>query len=58
MNIQITETLDIQGQRWRVSFGLHTVTFRSEQEAKGFVTTLQRRLKAPHQFPLGQRLAG
>ncbi|MFF7707753.1 hypothetical protein [Pseudomonas sp. NPDC007930] len=54
MNIQIVET---QGQRWQVRLGQHAVTFRSEQEAKGFVLTLQKRLRAPHEWPPVERLA-
>ncbi|UFH49045.1 hypothetical protein [Pseudomonas sp. KNUC1026] len=51
MKIQLTEILKPQGQFWQVRMGHNTVSFRSEMEAKQFVSTLQRRLQAPHHLP-------
>ncbi len=33
---------------WQVQLDQHVVSFRSEAEARKFVATLQRRLRAPH----------
>ncbi len=44
---------------WQVQLGAHCVSFRSEEEARQFLDTLQTRLKAPHQLPAAERrLAG
>lgn len=44
---------------WQVQLGAHCVTFRSEEEARQFLETLQARLQAPHQLPVAERrLAG
>ncbi|MGE8362975.1 hypothetical protein [Pseudomonas sp.] len=44
---------------WQVQLGAHCVTFRSEDEARQFLETLQARLQAPHQLPATERrLAG
>lgn len=43
---------------WQVLLDRHAVTFRSEAEARHFVSTLQTRLHAPHALPLEpQRVA-
>jgi hypothetical protein len=48
-----------EGLRWQVSFAKHSVSFRSEAEARQFVATLEARLRAPHPLPLAeQRVAG
>jgi hypothetical protein len=36
---------------WQVQLDRHAVTFRSEAEARHFVSTLQTRLHAPHTLP-------
>ncbi|MFC2970672.1 hypothetical protein ACFOJE_00390 [Azotobacter bryophylli] len=43
---------------WQVQFGKVAVTFRSENEARQFVNTLETRLKAPHPWPTSQQYAG
>ncbi len=46
--------------RWCVSFAKNRVSFRSEMEARTFVSTLEARLRAPHSLPdaAPRRLAG
>lgn len=40
------------GERlWQVRLDQHSVSFRSEEEARQFVATLQARLRAPHVLP-------
>ena len=49
-----------QGRAWQVCLDQHSVTFRSEAEARAFVATLEARLRAPHVLPresLRQRIA-
>lgn len=61
MNILIQPVHNTEGQRWQVRFANHSVTFRSEAEARQFVSTLQARLQAPHVLPdqpIRQRAAG
>lgn len=58
MNIMIQPVKTAAGPGWQVSFGKQSVTFRSESEAREFVSTLQARLSAPHRLPtLEQRAA-
>ncbi len=51
MNILIRTLSKPQGTCWQVRLGQHAVTFRSEAEARTFVTTLEARLRAPHALP-------
>lgn len=45
-------------QQWQVRLDNHSVTFRSEREARQFVATLETRLQAPHSLPeAAQRIA-
>lgn len=43
------------GRCWQVRLDQHCVSFRSEDEARQFLATLQERLRAPHPLP-GSRL--
>jgi hypothetical protein len=47
--IQLVETA--KGRCWQVRLDQHSVSFRSEEEARQFVATLQARLQAPHPLP-------
>ncbi len=61
MNIMIQPVNNTEGRGWQVRFAKHSVTFRSEAEARQFVSTLQARLQAPHVLPelqTRQRAAG
>ncbi|WP_171006510.1 MULTISPECIES: hypothetical protein [unclassified Pseudomonas] len=58
MNILIRTLSKPQGTCWQVRLDQHAVSFRSEAEARAFVTTLEARLRAPHVFPAEQRAAG
>jgi hypothetical protein len=59
MNIRILQLNKAEGPCWQVHFASHSVTFRSELEARQFVDTLQARLRAPHPLPeLERRAAG
>lgn len=58
MKILVTETVKPKGTCWQVQMDQHVVSFRSEAEARHFVSTLQARLKAPHTLPAEQRAAG
>lgn len=59
MNVMIQPLKTAAGQSWQVRMGKQSVTFRSESEARAFVSTLQARLNAPHVLPsLQQRAAG
>ena len=60
MNIQIRPLTQNGEPRWCVSFAKNRVSFRSEMEARTFVTTLEARLRAPHVLPsaIPQRHAG
>jgi hypothetical protein len=51
MNIRIQPLHKAEGDCWQVRFASHSVTFRSEAEARQFVATLESRLQAPHQWP-------
>lgn len=37
--------------RWQVLLDQHRVSFRSEAQARQFVSTLESRLRAPHWLP-------
>lgn len=51
MNILVRPLSPRPDGAWQVRLGRHPVTFRSEAEAKAFVSTLRRRLSAPHALP-------
>lgn len=51
MNILIRPLSKTRGNCWQVSMDQHTVSFRSETEARCFVATLEARLRAPHVLP-------
>ncbi len=36
---------------WQVQMGRHQVTFRTEDEARGFVQALEKRISAEHLLP-------
>ena len=57
MNVLIQPVKTAAGSGWKVSFGKQGVTFRSESEARQFVSTLQARLSAPHMLPFEQQRA-
>ncbi|MBO3276806.1 hypothetical protein [Pseudomonas schmalbachii] len=40
-----------KGAQWQVCLDQQAITFRSEQEARHFVATLEARLQAPHELP-------
>ncbi|WP_256573082.1 hypothetical protein [Pseudomonas sp. CC6-YY-74] len=44
MNISIQSLQQAEGVCWQVRFARHSVTFRSEAEARQFVATLETRL--------------
>ncbi|WP_178081725.1 hypothetical protein [Pseudomonas sp. FFUP_PS_473] len=48
MNIVVKAVATKSGSPWQVQLDQHVVSFRSEAEARAFVTTLQARLQAPH----------
>ena len=52
MKILIKALAKSPAGRWQVQLDRHAVTFRSEAEARHFVSTLQTRLHAPHTLPL------
>jgi hypothetical protein len=59
MNIVIRPLTMARGNCWQVRMDQHSVSFRSETEARQFVATLQARLRAPHALPqVEQRAAG
>jgi hypothetical protein len=59
MNILISPQTMARGSCWQVRMDQHSVSFRSETEARHFVETLQARLRAPHVLPqVEQRAAG
>ncbi|KIH85523.1 hypothetical protein [Pseudomonas batumici] len=57
MKILVKELTRPHGNQWQVRLDQHVVTFRSESEARAFVSTLQARLQAPHVFPDRQQRA-
>jgi hypothetical protein len=59
MNIFIRPLTMVNGTHWQVRMDQHSVSFRTEAEARHFVATLEARLYAPHQLPQQeQRAAG
>lgn len=56
MKVLVRESAKSQGSQWQVRLDQHVVSFRSEAEARAFVSTLESRLLAPHLLP-GQRQA-
>lgn len=54
MNILIRPLTLSNGNGWQVRLDQHSVTFRTESEARGFVATLEARLQAPHVLPSWQ----
>lgn len=58
MKVVIQPVHQATGQHWQVRLDQHSVSFRSEAEARQFVATLEARLRAPHVLPLrSQRIA-
>lgn len=57
MNVMIQPVKTAAGPGWQVCLGKQSVTFRSESEARQFVSTLQARLSAPHELPVAHRWA-
>ncbi|WP_077525461.1 hypothetical protein [Metapseudomonas resinovorans] len=51
MKILVRPTATQQGSGWQVCLDQHAVSFRSEAEARRFVSVLEERLKAPHVLP-------
>ncbi|MDE3737371.1 MULTISPECIES: hypothetical protein [Pseudomonas] len=51
MKILVRPTTTPQGASWQVCLDQHAVSFRSEAEARRFVSVLEERLKAPHVLP-------
>ncbi|MCY1308359.1 hypothetical protein D9M71_446700 [compost metagenome] len=48
-----------KGTLWQVCLDRQSVNFRSEKEARHFVSTLEARLQAPHDLPRREtQLAG
>jgi len=58
MNILVRPSTIRKDQPWEVCLDQQAVRFRSEGEARSFVSRLEARIKAPHQLPeLVQRAA-
>jgi putative alpha-1,2-mannosidase len=57
MKIAIQPVNTSTGQNWQVSLDRQRVLFHTETEAREFVSTLQRRITAPHTLPTQQRIA-
>lgn len=55
MKVVIQPVQKAVGQLWQVRLDQHSVSFRSEAEARQFVATLEARLQAPHALPLRQQ---
>ena len=51
MKVMIQPVKTATGNGWQVRLGKQSVTFRSEPEARQFVSVLQARLSAPHTLP-------
>ncbi|WP_082073275.1 hypothetical protein [Pseudomonas sp. LFM046] len=51
MKILVRPSTTLQGSAWQVCLDQHAVSFRSEAEARRFVSVLEERLKAPHTLP-------
>lgn len=58
MKVLVRELTKTNGSEWQVRLDQHTVSFRSEAEARAFVATLESRLSAPHQLPSRRHAAG
>jgi hypothetical protein len=58
MKIAIQSLKTASGQDWQVILDRNSVTFHSKSEAREFVSTLQRRIKAPHVLPELRRAPG
>jgi hypothetical protein len=58
MKVLVRELEKSNGSEWQVRLDQHTVSFRSEAEARAFVATLESRLRAPHQLPSRRQAAG
>jgi hypothetical protein len=58
MKVLVRELTKSHGSEWQVRLDQHTVSFRSEAEARAFVQTLESRLQAPHQLPSRQHATG
>ncbi|MFI8744988.1 hypothetical protein ACIGKL_07515 [Pseudomonas sp. NPDC077186] len=54
MNILIQPLNRADQTLWQVRLDQHSVSFRSEGEARQFVATLEARLRAPHALPWRQ----
>ncbi|HLA30279.1 MAG TPA: hypothetical protein VJ047_04525 [Pseudomonas sp.] len=58
MKVVIQPLNKAAGRSWQVRLDQHSVSFRSEAEARQFVATLEARLQAPHSLAqLTQRIA-
>lgn len=57
MNVMTQPVKTATGSGWQVRIGKQSVTFRSEAEARQFVSTLQMRVSAPHVLPTEQQRA-
>ena len=51
VKILVRQTTTPQGSGWQVCLDQHAVSFRSEAEARQFVSVLETRLTAPHPLP-------
>lgn len=51
MNIVVQQNTKGGEHLWQVRLDQHCVSFRSEEEARQFVNTLEARLRAPHHLP-------
>ncbi len=51
MKIELHTLSKPLGYSWQVCLDQHSVSFRSEAEARAFVATLEARLRAPHVLP-------
>ncbi|CAE6937859.1 MULTISPECIES: hypothetical protein [Pseudomonas] len=57
MNIAIRTEKKPESSCWQVFVDQQAIPFRSEAEARQFVTTLEARVRAPHWLP-EQKIAG
>lgn len=53
MQVNLQPVSKPQGH-WQVRLGQIAVTFRNENEARQFLSTLETRLNAPHPWPMSQ----
>ena len=51
MKILVRPSSSSKGKCWQVCLDQLAVDFRNEQEARLFVSTLENRLRAPHDLP-------